>query len=150
MTTNITIRPCACGNPTCTQGSVSLRVGHGHYSFYTNHNCRCDLCKDAYRVYRQKYRRPAVQICGCGNPLCGRRTRRQVAHGLSCYFRHKCRCETCRAGMREYQRNRREWLRAVKASEMPKISGVTPFGNNDLTRELDPTTMVVSSERTDV
>lgn len=150
MTSETQVQPCACGNPTCTQGSTNLRVGHGHYSFYTNHNCRCDLCKAAYRVYRQKYRQPAVQQCGCGNPSCGRKTRREVVHGLSCYFRHKCRCETCRQGMREYQQQRREWLRAVEASKLPKIAGVTPFGHNDLTQTQNPTTVEVSSERTAV
>ena len=143
-------RPCACGITTCTQGSATLRVGHGHYSMYTNHRCRCLLCKDAYRLYRQKYRKPVVQQCGCGNPTCTRKTRRAVVHGLSCYFRHKCRCEVCRAGMREYQQNRRTWLRAVNASNLPKIAGVTPFGNNDLTSALNPTTMWGSSERTEV
>jgi len=143
-------RPCACGNTTCTQASITLRVGHGHYSFYTNHNCRCSLCRDAYRLYRQRYRQPAVQQCGCGNPTCSRKTRREVVHGLSCYFRHKCRCATCRAGMREYQQQRRAWIKAVNVSKMPKIAGVSPFGHNDLTSPLNPPMMGVSSERTEV
>lgn len=121
MTTEQTTRPCACGNTTCTQGSKTLRVTHGHYSMYTNHNCRCLPCKAAYREFRQRYRQPAVQVCGCGNVACERKTRRQVQHGLSAYFRHKCRCEVCMTGMREYQRNRRAAMRAAKAG-----NGIVP------------------------
>ena len=117
MTDETTTRPCACGNTACTQGSRTLRVSHGHYSMYTNHQCRCDLCKAAYRAFRQRYRQPAVERCGCGNPTCTRKTRREVQHGLSCYFRHKCRCATCMEGMREYQRNRRAAVRASKAAQ---------------------------------
>jgi len=116
MNTETTVVPiCACGNPVCVQGSQTLRVSHGHYSMYTNHQCRCDLCRTAYRLYRQKYRVVPVEQCGCGNATCTRKTRREVQHGLSCYFRHKCRCGVCMEGMREYQRNRRAAVRAAKA-----------------------------------
>ena len=115
MTDQLTIRPCVCGNATCTQQSIVLKVKHGDYSMYTNHKCRCPECREAFRLFRQRYRRPVVAVCGCGNATCTRKTRRRVVHGLSCYFRHKCRCDICMTAMRDYQRDRRARLRAAEA-----------------------------------
>jgi len=105
------VSTCACGNPACRLMSKVVRTPHGTASRYTNHRCRCEPCAEAYRVFRKRYlvQRPAV--CGCGNTSCTRHTRREVKHGLSCYFRHRCRCVTCKTAMRDYQRERRERLR---------------------------------------
>jgi len=110
---------CACNNSNCTQNRKSVRCGHGSYSMYVNHRCRCDLCRAANaKVGRDRYeahRLPKPDVCGCGNADCQRRTRRTVVHGLSCYFAHKCRCAICVRGMREYQQNRRAKLRQAKS-----------------------------------
>jgi hypothetical protein len=108
----VTAPSCACGNPTCTQGSKSVTTPHGRYTRYTNHNCRCEPCVEAYRVFRQRYRVEQVTQCGCGNRFCQRKTRREVKHGLSCYYRHKCRCKICVTAVRDYQRAYRAQRRA--------------------------------------
>lgn len=131
MSETPTIQSCACGNPVCVQQSKVMRVTHGHYSMYTNHKCRCAECREAYRVYRQRYRKPKVTACGCGNANCQRRTRREVTHGLSCYFRHKCRCGVCMTAMRNYQRERRARLRAETRQRREAL--VASISANDLT-----------------
>jgi len=108
---------CTCGVPTCKK-SVA-RCAHGSYSMYVNHGCRCSACREANaavgRKRYEKVRKPKPDSCGCGNPTCERRTRREVKHGLSAYFAHDCRCLACVTAMREYQQKRRATRRAAKA-----------------------------------
>lgn len=33
-----------------------IQVTHGDYGMYNTHGCRCDLCKEAMRSYRQELR----------------------------------------------------------------------------------------------
>jgi hypothetical protein len=119
---------CACGNPTCTMTAKTVRTPHGKYTRYTNHNCRCEPCVAAYREFRTKYRVVKPEVCGCGNTRCTRRTRREVKHGLSCYFRHKCRCDVCNSAMRAYQRDRRARLRAESATPMTLVEVFAQYG----------------------
>jgi hypothetical protein len=103
---------CACGEPTCNRNVKVIRTPHGRYTRYLHHNCRCDLCVAAYEEFRASCRVPKPEVCGCGNPRCTRRTRRAVQHGLSCYYRHKCRCTICVTAVRDYQRAYRAQRRA--------------------------------------
>ena len=66
---------------------------HG-LSGYTNHRCRCDICRDALREYARDARRAE------GIPQ--RRPAGDIEHGLKGYWR-KCRCDICRAANRIYQ-----------------------------------------------
>jgi len=56
-----------CGEPfyTATGGQrwcpqhrkrAHLNVRHGTVNAYSNYNCRCDLCKQAFAVYMKDYR----------------------------------------------------------------------------------------------
>lgn len=36
---------------------VSLDVEHGLTSTYTNHKCRCDLCRTSWNTYQRKFRK---------------------------------------------------------------------------------------------
>jgi len=120
--------PCACGNPGCEQGATVIRSAHGTVGRYLRHKCRCEPCTVAHQKYRVSLRLPEVTVCGCKNPSCTRRTRRAVTHGLSCYFRHKCRCGVCMEGMRAYQRERRARVRSVAATVSPATATALEVG----------------------
>lgn len=122
---------CACGNPACKMNAKTMRAPHGKYSRYNNHGCRCDLCVAAYQAFREKYLQPPLEVCGCGNARCTRKTRRVVKHGLSCYFRHKCRCEICKEGMRSYQRERRARIKAKSGPPPAHLELVKVFAEID-------------------
>jgi hypothetical protein len=43
----------------CTRRRIvtDFQITHGKSSTYENHQCRCDLCKEAIRLKMQKYRK---------------------------------------------------------------------------------------------
>jgi hypothetical protein len=84
---------------------------HG-LSGYTNHACRCDVCRAGMTGYRRRRyadmraERAFVESQGRVFIVEGRQ------HGANTYRNHGCRCEVCVAGRRaqypgEYQRRRR-------------------------------------------
>ena len=75
---------------------------HGKASTYTNHGCRCDLCREANRTYPPhlaatvRYRRKLGQ-----QP---RKIGITYEHGTRYgYIRGGCRCPGCTESMRVYQ-----------------------------------------------
>ena len=75
---------------------------HGKASTYTNHGCRCDLCREANRTYPPhlaatvRYRRKLGQ-----QP---RKIGITYEHGTRYgYIRGGCRCPGCTESMRLYQ-----------------------------------------------
>lgn len=59
---------------------------HGTINGYSNHKCRCDDCRAAWRGYTRELRRRKV-----GQPIPD-----SVGHGkVSTYTNWMCRCEPC-------------------------------------------------------
>ena len=96
---------------------------HGTINEYSNHGCRCDLCRAANAAYYREYaaRKSVSDPC----PDCGGYKRtvskrcqachfRAVApsHGMERMYRNGCRCDLCRAasakGRRERSRRSKE------------------------------------------
>ena len=74
--------------------------GHG-VNRYTNDACRCDVCREAMRVYQAKRRaQRRAWVDANGLPP-------SVAHGANGYQNWGCRCDVCRRGHAEAQRRRR-------------------------------------------
>lgn len=81
-------------------------VRHGFYSSYSNNQCRCQDCRDAWARYSRDARR--------------RRAFRTpfslIPHGTNGYGNYLCRCDTCTqawlAARREQERRRKEAERA--------------------------------------
>lgn len=91
-------------------------VTHG-YSSYAK-GCRCQVCTDAKADYMRRRRnkcrrrRDLVNTTGSG----GRNYVDGITHGYSGYQNHVCRCDECRAGRAEWDReyhDRRRGHRAV-------------------------------------
>ena len=67
---------------------------HG-YSGYTNHRCRCDVCREANRVQRADARafwrkeRDQIRATGFEHVVIG------ITHGISGYTNYSCRCDVC-------------------------------------------------------
>lgn len=79
-------------------------VEHGTVNAYANYSCRCDECKEAYRVYQLpqiKERRAEGLVAG------------DPRHGTyNGYANYGCRCDECKEANRVYAQD----YRARKAS----------------------------------
>ena len=62
---------------------------HGTVNTYSNRRCRCEPCRDAWRVASQARR--------ARRALCAQTSPHLVPHGQSGYTNHHCRCGTCTA-----------------------------------------------------
>lgn len=87
------------------------RVRHGTVGGYTNHHCRCALCRSAFRVnalewsHRTGYTRPLQEV------LAERRA--AVQHGSSYMYQViRCRCAVCVEGARTQRAREREKQRS--------------------------------------
>ena len=106
---------------------------HGTPAEYTNHKCRCDECRDAWRVYMKRIRdeRKASLETGVSRPARGRGRPPKDApqHGLASTYRNwKCRCPACTEAHRISGAGKREKKRPkeIVIPEMP-TSGVSEF-----------------------
>lgn len=72
----------------------------GTISRYVNHKCRCDKCREAWRVYSAK--RKAERALQSKDPS-------DIRHGTYMFYtNHGCRCEYCIAANTENARHKRE------------------------------------------
>lgn len=39
-----------------TSEQPEKEIKHGHYSTYSNHNCRCEACRQAHNQWHREYR----------------------------------------------------------------------------------------------
>ena len=84
---------------------------HGTVSRYNNDSCRCDECREAFKVYRREYK--ARKASGNFVRLNAKGTNVPIPHGTTVgYNHHKCRCTPCRDARAEYQRAKRARLRS--------------------------------------
>jgi hypothetical protein len=74
---------------------------HGTVDGYTNHRCRCEGCREAIRVDRQKRRSRSIPD--------------HVKHGAYTYNNWGCYCQVCREGARDRQRS---YYRARKRAQV--------------------------------
>ncbi len=86
---------------------------HGTYSAYARRNgCRCAACRAAKAAYVRESRKRAgmarvkADLAGKTHGVRG------IAHGLSGYQNHACRCEVCCTVKSEYDRRRKAAARA--------------------------------------
>jgi len=70
---------------------------HGKLGTYTNHGCRCDLCRAALR----KYSRKMAARASLG-------TVPAWAHGTTTGYQYGCRCDPCRVENSRRRLARRE------------------------------------------
>ncbi len=82
-------------------------------SGYTNHRCRCGVCREAYRLLRRNLharRRAALEVGENGRPYAPWVAR----HGLNAYINHHCRCDVCTTAGSQHNaqvyRNKKERL----------------------------------------
>ena len=70
---------------------------HGSASTYSNHGCRCDLCKRAWADLVQRLRSNREALAP--------ETRTDIMHGRAAtYTNHRCRCDACRIAWATYYR----------------------------------------------
>lgn len=75
-------------------------IPHGTPGGYTNHACRCDLCKAAWAAAKYELRH---------------RHHDYIPHGTDGgYTNYMCRCEACRTANREHKRMYRARQEAKK------------------------------------
>ena len=68
-------------------------VEHGLYTTYSNWDCRCDPCREAWRTYCAARRAKKKSLVAAGDP--------SVPHGTAtCYTNWGCRCNLCREAKR--------------------------------------------------
>lgn len=68
---------------------------HGSIGAYTNHRCRCEVCRKSWRLFMAEKRAARV----------ARLATEPVAHGLySTYTNWGCRCDRCRRANTRYAR----------------------------------------------
>lgn len=79
--------------------SDTFKHGAGGYS---NHGCRCGICRDAWRIKKADYRRRKRE----GATMLRRGPVPDPAkqHGYSAYVNYGCRCGVCRAAAAAYRR----------------------------------------------
>lgn len=81
---------------------------HGSYSTYTNHGCRCVLCRSAWAVWNRRYRRRRRAALETDPSI--------VEHGKnSTYINYRCTCRECRAAHADYNMARK----AARATRTP-------------------------------
>jgi hypothetical protein len=81
---------------------------HGTYSAYSRRNgCRCDLCRAAKAAYVRQSRKVAG-MARVRAELAGKTyIRSGIAHGLSGYQNHACRCRVCVTVKADYDKRRK-------------------------------------------
>lgn len=80
-----------------SEASTEVRHRHGTTTAYQKDVCRCNLCREANRLYMQKYRRArGVKPNPDG---WGEQVRR---HGTRSRYNHGCRCAECRTANAAY------------------------------------------------
>lgn len=76
------------------KGPEKREFVHG-YGGYTNHKCRCDICRNANREQRASARafwrkeRTQMRAAGFEHVVVG------ITHGISGYTNYSCRCNVC-------------------------------------------------------
>ena len=77
-----------------SRGIKGTKSPHGTHGRYSNHGCRCDLCKQAIRDYRAELR--------VRKGLPPQEPRRAAEHGThGRYSNHGCRCDACTKANRD-------------------------------------------------
>lgn len=80
---------------------------HGSASTYTNWRCRCDACREAWRIEFARMRRNRTRWLRDDPTL--------AQHGTeSTYTNWGCRCAACTEGHRTYQRRAYQKRRAIR------------------------------------
>lgn len=99
---------------------------HGTISRYNNDRCRCELCRDAMRLYRADYaarktagapirryrRRPAYTPTTVQRP--GNPCRPGLIHGTQAAYHDGCRCELCAMAERDARRQIANGIRGTQ------------------------------------
>ncbi len=86
---------------------------HGTYSRYAGRTkCRCDACRAAKAAYVRESRKRAG-MARVKSELAGKtHVVRGIAHGVSGYQNHACRCEVCCTVKSEYDKRRKAAARS--------------------------------------
>lgn len=75
---------------------------HGTAGGYTNHHCRCNDCREAWRAVNARRRaKRYAEVRHHGLPS-------TVPHGFSAYCNWGCRCDVCTTANSEYCKRRAE------------------------------------------
>ncbi len=87
---------------------------HGTYTSYARRGgCRCDLCRAAKAAYVRESRKRAG-MARVKAELAGKTyVRSGIAHGLSGYQNHSCRCLVCITFKADYDKRRKAAANAV-------------------------------------
>lgn len=78
---------------------------HGTVTGYNNHRCRCDGCREAWRVYHLAY----LYRTGRQRPMAEFLASRMLSHGTISGYKRGCRCDLCQpvgAATRKMYRDR--------------------------------------------
>lgn len=88
-------------------------IAHGVPPSYSNHKCRCDLCREAWNAYCARLKREKV----------GKVMPEGMTHGNEAGYQKGCRCTLCKNGHRDYRVDRDFRLKSGEATRMREEQG---------------------------